>query len=124
MEIQLTPESLGKLNLTVVAKDGNITASITAQNDTVKAIIESQLIQLKEALNNQGLKVTEVEVTVAGQAFDQNLEGNNEGSQNGQTNNRRKFRGIDELVADVSETDENIVRQMMEQEGNSFNYTA
>ena len=124
MEIQLTPESLGKLNLTVVAKDGNITASITAQNDTVKAIIESQLIQLKEALNNQGLKVTEVEVTVAGQAFDQNLEGNNEGSQNGQTNNRRKFRGIDELVADVSETDENIVRQMMEQEGNSVNFTA
>ena len=61
MEIQLTPESLGKLNLTVVAKDGNITASITAQNDTVKAIIESQLIQLKEALNNQGLKVADVE---------------------------------------------------------------
>ena len=124
MEIQLTPESLGKLNLTVVAKDGNITASITAQNDTVKAIIESQLIQLKEALNNQGLKVTEVEVTVAGQAFDQNFEGNNDGSQNGQTNNRRKFRGIDELVADVSENNENIVREMMEQEGNSVNFTA
>ena len=124
MEIQLTPESLGKLNLTVVAKDGNITASITAQNDTVKAIIESQLIQLKEALNNQGLKVTEVEVTVAGQAFDQNLEGNNDGSQNGQTNNRRKFRGIDELVADVTETNENIVKEMMEQEGNSVNFTA
>lgn len=124
MEIQLTPESLGKLNLTVVAKDGNITASITAQNDTVKAIIESQLIQLKEALNNQGLKVADVEVTVAGQMFDQNFEGNNEGSQNGQTNNRRRFRGIDDLVADVSETDETIVRQMMEQEGNSVNFTA
>lgn len=124
MEIQLTPESLGKLNLTVVAKDGNITASITAQNDTVKAIIESQLIQLKEALNNQGLKVADVEVTVAGQMFDQKFEGNNEGSQNGQTNNRRRFRGIDDLVADVSETDETIVRQMMEQEGNSVNFTA
>ena len=97
---------------------------ITAQNDTVKAIIESQLIQLKEALNNQGLKVADVEVTVAGQMFDQNFEGNKESSQNGQTNNRRRFRGIDDLVADVSETDETIVRQMMEQEGNSVNFTA
>ena len=124
MEIQLTPESLGKLNLTVMTKDGNITASITAQNDTVKAIIESQLIQLKEALNNQGLKVADVEVTVAGQMFDQNFEGNSESSQNGQANNRRRFKGIDDLVADVSETDETIVRQMMEQEGNSVNFRA
>lgn len=124
MELQLTPESLGKINLTVVAKDGNITASITAQNDTVKAIIESQLIQLKEALNNQGLKVTDVEVTVAGQAFDQNFEGNNDNAQNGQAGGRRKFRGIDELVADVSEIDDSIVSQMMEQEGSSVNFKA
>ena len=124
MELQLTPESLGKINLTVVAKDGNITASITAQNDVVKAVIESQLIELKEALNNQGLKVTDVEVTVAGQSFDQNFEGNNDNTQNGNTNNRRKFREIDELMTDVSEIDETIIKEMMEQEGNSVNFTA
>lgn len=124
MELQLTPESLGKINLTVVAKEGNITASITAQNDTVKAVIESQIIQLKEALNNQGLKVTEVEVTVAGQAFDQNFDGNGDNAQNGQTNNRRRFRGIDDLATDVSEMEDSIIKEMMEQEGNSVNFRA
>ena len=124
MELQLTPESLGKINLTVVAKEGNITASITAQNDTVKAIIESQIIQLKEALNNQGLKVTEVEVTVAGQAFDQNFEGNGDNTQNGQTNNHRRFREIDDLATDVSEMEDSIIKEMMEQEGNSVNFRA
>ncbi len=124
MELQLTPESLGKINLTVVAREGNITASITAQNDTVKAIIESQIIQLKEALNNQGLKVSEVEVTVAGQAFNQNFDGNGENAQNGQSSNRRRFRGIDDLATDVSETEDSIIRQMMEQDGNSVNFRA
>lgn len=124
MEIQLTPENLGKINLTIAAKDGVITASITTANEAVKAIIESQLVQLKEAMNNQGLKVEDVEVTVANQAFDQNAE--NSGGDNGaqSRNTSRKFRGIDELSQDNTEQEDSIINQMMEANGNSVNLRA
>lgn len=125
MEIQLTPENLGKINLSVAAsKDGVITATITAQNEAVKAVIESQLVQLREALNNQGLKVTDVEVTIAGQAFDRNAENNNGNGTQKQRSNR-KFREIDEISGDVIEAvDETILEQMMEADGNSLNLKA
>ena len=103
IEIQLTPESLGKINLSVVAKDGIITASITAQNETVKNAIESQLVQLKEQLNNQGLKVESVEVTVASRGFENSMDKNDGTDENNtKSNARRKFRGIDELTDEES----------------------
>lgn len=124
MELQLTPENLGKINLSVASKDGIITATITTQNEAVKAIVESQIIQLREALNNQGLKVTDVEVIVAGQAFNRNDENNN-GKNAPKQHSHRKFRGIDELSGDSVEViDDSILEQMMEADGNSLNLKA
>ena len=124
MEIQLTPENLGKINLSVASKDGIITATITTQNEAVKAIVESQLIQLKEALNNQGLKVNDVEVTIAGQAFDRNAENDN-GKDAPRQNTHRRFKGIDEISTESIESiDESILEQMMEADGNSLNLKA
>lgn len=124
MEIQLTPENLGKINLTVAAKDGVITASIITANETVKAIVESQLVQLKETMNNQGLKVEDVEVTVANQAFDQNAE--NSGGDNGaqSRNTHRRFRSVEEISRNDTEPEDSIVNQMMEADGNSVNLRA
>lgn len=104
MEIQLTPENLGKLSLTVAAKDGVITASITAQNEAVKSAIENQLFMLKDTLNEQGLKVESVEVTVASHEFDANFmnNGKNETDDQTKSNARRRFRGIDELLDEES----------------------
>lgn len=107
LEINLNPENLGKLNLMVVAKDGVITASITAQNEAVKNAIENQVAMLKEQLNNQGLKVQEVEVTVASHGFDANMgNGENNGDTNTRSNARRRFRGIDEISDDDNLTNE------------------
>ncbi len=124
MEIQLTPENLGKINLTVAAKDGVITASITTANEAVKAVIESQLVQLREAMNNQGLKVENVEVTVANQAFDQNAD--NAKSDNGaqSRNTHRRFRGVEEVSQDDIEPEDSIINKMMEADGNSVNLKA
>lgn len=79
IEIQLNPESLGKINLMVSAKNGVITAEIATQNEQVKRAIESQMTTLKENLESQGIKVDAVEVTVQSHAFEsgQNLQGNN-----------------------------------------------
>lgn len=124
MELQLTPENLGKINLTVVAKDGQITASITAQNDLVKAVIESQLIQLKETLANQGLKVTDVEVTVANQEFNRNFDDNNGNAKEQKSNAHKKFRGIDELSDAGKDFEESVIDRIIESEGSSVNFRA
>lgn len=100
IEIQLTPEHLGKINLSVVANNGVMTASITTQNETVKAVIESQLVQLKEQLNNQGIKVQDVEVTVASHGFDANMNENGSNNNDSRPHAGRRFRGINEIPSD------------------------
>ena len=124
MELQLTPENLGKINLTVVAKDGQITASITAQNDVVKAVIESQLIQLKETLASQGLKVTDVEVTVANQGFNRSFDDNNGNAKEQKSNAHKKFRGIEELLDVDNGFEETVMDRIIESEGSSVNFRA
>ncbi len=125
MEIQLTPENLGRINLNVASKNGVITATITTQNESVRAVIENQLIQLKESLNNQGLKVQDVEVTIASQGFSMNQDKASEdtGRENGQKT-RRSFRTDNELPANDMIISEIAERQLMEANGNSVSYTA
>lgn len=72
MELQLNPEHLGKVNLTVSSKDGVMSAHFVVQNDLAKEAVESQMITLKETLAQQGIKVETIEVTVASYSFEQN----------------------------------------------------
>lgn len=71
MELQLNPEHLGRVNLTISSKEGVVTAHFAVQNDLAKEAIESQLITLKDTLAQQGIKVESIEVTVASYTFDQ-----------------------------------------------------
>lgn len=79
IEVMLNPENLGKVHIAVTARQGVITAQLTAQNEQVKAALENQMTALKEHFNNQGVKVEAVEITVQSHGFEsqQNLEGNN-----------------------------------------------
>lgn len=125
MELQLNPENLGKINLNVATRNGVLTATITAQNEAVKGIIESQIVQLKESLDNQGLKVQSVEVAVANHGF--NLGENNAGQEqnNGHGTHRRRHSGnFDELSEDDGETPDILEQRIMEADGSSVNYTA
>lgn len=94
MEIQLNPENLGKLQLTVTSKDGVMTAQLNTSNQVVKEVIESQMQLLKDNLNNQGLKVDAIEVTVSNFSLTSD---NNHASYDGQAGSdsgkRRFFRG-------------------------------
>jgi flagellar hook-length control protein FliK len=63
MVIKLHPDHLGELTLKVsVSAGGAINASFHSDNAQVRAIIENTLVQLKQELNNQGLKVDNVDV--------------------------------------------------------------
>ncbi len=94
MELQLNPDSLGTVNINITSKAGVITAQFLTQNETVKAAIESQIVQLKNSFEEQGLKVEAVEVTVASHSFERNLNGDGNGQQQTQDGKKKGNRKV------------------------------
>lgn len=121
IELQLNPENLGKVQVSVVEKNGVLTAEFKAANQVVKEVLESQMHVFKENLNNQGLKVEAVEVTVSN--FDFNQNGSAATTEENNQNSKRPFYFHQAQDVTGKESD-NIVQSMMELEGNSINYTA
>lgn len=136
LEMQLNPESLGRLFLTVTEKQGAVTAQIAASNEQVKEALQTQMVELRATLQAQGLKVEAVEVTVATHEFEQNLDGNT--SANGQLQQEQAERqasggasgrrnldrnSLDELSGLMSE-EEALVAQMMRDNGGTVDYIA
>ena len=130
MELQLHPASLGTVNVQIASTDGAITAQFTTQNETVRAVIETQLIQLKEQFEEQGIKVDAVEVTVAnheyGQQFSQdNAETDRKQGKSAKSTRRINLDEIDEEAELVEmEESERITVEMMQANGNTVDYTA
>lgn len=124
-EMQLNPEHLGKINLQVVAKDGVVTAQIATENAAVKEAIESQLVMLKESLINQGVQVEAVEVTIASHGFERNLDEQQKQNEEGQGNQKKRFRFdvMDNSDEELTQADM-IMRDMMLANGNQINYMA
>lgn len=108
IEVALTPEHLGRVNVTVASKDGILTASMVVQNEMVKNAIENQLTMLKTQFESQGIKVEQVEVTVASHEFNSDMQGGTDDKNNTKSGARRKFRGIDELTDDSSDIIEDL----------------
>lgn len=70
MEVMLNPEHLGSVHITVTARNGIVSAQITAQNEQVKKALENQMVTLREQFESQGLKVDAVEITVMAHSFE------------------------------------------------------
>ena len=82
LEMQLHPASLGTLQIQLASKAGVVTANFIAQNETVKAALETQMIQLKEQFEEQGIRVESIEVTVQTHEFERNLDEQGRGRNN------------------------------------------
>ncbi len=94
VEMQLNPAHLGRLLINVTEQQGNLTARIETMNLAVKEALEAQIANLRSTLENAGMKVTEVEVTVASHEFERNLEeGNTQMQQEGQPGERENRQG-------------------------------
>lgn len=130
-QMQLNPEHLGTVGLNVTAKEGAVTAQFTTQNEAVKAVMEAQVMILKENLEQQGIKVEAVEVTVASHEFEQNLQqgdDSNRQMEEEQENLRKATRKIDlgEFASpeDLEALDEaeQVTVEMMQADGNMMDY--
>jgi len=64
MVIRLKPESLGKLTLRIIHERGEITAGFIAENEQVKAVIESNLRFLEDSLRKSGVELQSLAVSV------------------------------------------------------------
>ena len=131
MELQLHPASLGTVNVQIMAKEGGMTAHFITQNETVRAVIETQLIQLKNQFEEQGIKVDAVEVTVANHAYGQQFSQDNGEEQQEQARSgkgRRRMINLDQIEEDEAleemEESERIAVEMMQANGSTVDYTA
>ena len=131
MELQLHPASLGTVRVALAAKDGVITATFTAENEAVRAALETQMVALKQSFEEQGIKVEAVEVTVASHAFERNLSGEGNGNTNDETapDKKKGARRItlsdltDEILEEELSDEDRLVAEMMKQNGNTVDYT-
>lgn len=127
-EMQLYPEHLGKISLQIASKDGIVTAQIATETEMAKQALESQLITLKENLNQQGVKIEAVEVVIASHEFERNLDSQANGEKENKQNGNRQHRKIDFDIMQASEEEltpqEAIIREMMLANGNKINYMA
>ncbi len=131
IEMQLNPENLGKLYLQLTAKDGMVSARIVAQNEMVRAALENQVAELRESMEQSGVRVEAVEVTVGSHEFEKNLEQNarqqereaEEQEKSAKRNRRINLNDLDELSGVMTE-EESLVAQMMAEQGNSVDFSA
>ncbi len=128
MEIQLNPEKLGKVNLSVVSKNGQMTANFVTENEMAKTALESQMQQLKDTLQEQGLKVDAIEVSVSDFRFEQSSNKNDEQQRQPGSDKKKSPRKIDLSMLedgfdDLSEED-TIAAKVMIDNGNTVDYTA
>lgn len=125
LEIQLEPETLGKVGITITSKAGTITAQLVVQNEVAKEAIESQMASLKESFASQDIKVDAVEVTIASKEFEQNLDKGAGNSSEQNENKRRKHISTEELAeingttADKETSIDNVLKEM----GTTVNYS-
>lgn len=131
IEMQLNPENLGRVYVHLSAKEGTVNAQLTATNEVVKEALEAQIVTLKENLNQAGVKVDAVEITVSSHGFERNLEQDQsreeqEGEyQEAAAKQRRRninMSSMDELAGVMTE-EESLVAQMMRDNGNSVDMT-
>lgn len=129
INLQLTPESLGRMYINVSQKNSEISARIAVSNEAVKEALQTQMVNLKEALNNSGIRVNEVEITVASHEFERNLEQGaaNDSRQQESTNSYNGSNSSDSGIdSDMMQdrVEERLVTQIMRDNGNSVDFTA
>ena len=130
LELSLHPASLGNVAINLVSKSGVVTAQFSTETEAARAALESQIMVLRQNLEEQGVKIDAVEVTVSSHAFEQNLEQGNDRQSDAEAGEqerlRRATRKIDlgdfaGIPEDIDEADA-VTAQMMQADGNKMDY--
>ncbi|MDE6024476.1 MAG: flagellar hook-length control protein FliK [Lachnospiraceae bacterium] len=124
LELQLNPEHLGKVQISVSTRNGVMQAQIVTESEAARHAVEASIASLKETFDNKELKVDAIEVMVGTSDF---FNGNTEQQTNGE-NNRNTANVNSSILAGMADEDEESAEQleaeMMQVQGNTVSYTA
>ncbi len=118
IQMQLNPENLGRVNMTITSKGGVMTAQFIVENEVARETIESQMKTLIQSLNDQGLKVEELEVTTNSFSFDQQGFNQSEADKNPGSKKTFKTNFFSDDIEETSET------QAVLEDNNTVSYLA
>ena len=137
MDMQLNPQSLGRVNVSLHALEGaDMTARFIVQNEAVKAALESQMPQLIQRFEEQGIKVGEVQVAVGSHSYDENSDQSRSREDAGEEHEKKlnhigRMRRIQMDLSSMNEDDiealdeeDRLTAEIMALEGNTVNYRA
>ncbi|MBH0173078.1 flagellar hook-length control protein FliK [Fictibacillus sp. 23RED33] len=101
MQIRLTPEHLGNIEIQLIQKHGEITAKIIASSQGAKDALDSQLTQLKQAFTSQDIDFEKIDVFLNGdeQSFDFRDQSNQEFEDQQQTDESMSEEDISEHLS-------------------------
>lgn len=122
LELQLNPQHLGKVQISVSTKNGVMQAQIITENEAARHAIEANMAALKETFDNQGLKVDAVEVMVATYEFFGNGREQSKG-ENAQ-NARKAGTGNLGIADDEPEEEDALLQELLQANGNTVSYMA
>ncbi len=125
LTLQLNPENLGKVQVSVANKNGVMQAQIIAETEAAKHAIESSISLLKETFDNHELKVDAIEVMVASyEFFNENREGSFEENQEGKNTKKNVALNLNgDVDEEILTEDEQLQVTMMKAQGNSVSYS-
>ncbi len=72
MVIKLHPAELGELKIDIAVKNGSVKANFLAQSQHVQEILEKQMPKLREIMEQQGVTVDDILVTLDADSFSEN----------------------------------------------------
>ena len=135
IDMHLNPQSLGRVNVNLQAMDGGeVVARFTAQTEAVREALASQMPQLLQRFEEQGIKVNEVQVALAQEGFNQSRDnemrrGEQQNAQQAGIERAGRMRRVQmDLVnmtaEDIANLDEGerVEAEMMAAEGTTINY--
>lgn len=64
IRLQLEPEHLGRVRISLERGEGGMNARIAVENDAVRQIVDSNIASLRQGLEDQGIKLQGLEVSV------------------------------------------------------------
>ncbi len=125
MTLQLQPENLGKIALNLTSEHGVLTGHFVAESEVVKEAIEANLAQLKTQLQQQGLNINEIKITVGdSQAFFAGKEQQESQQQSMFKKQSKSSFRVSHVNGDIEEDDTESLSERMNDTSSSVEFSA
>lgn len=109
IKLSLKPQTLGNMTMDIQLDKGDVVAKILVDNHRTKEIIESNLVQLKDGLRENGMNIKTVEVEVGNNA---DFMGNQEKKFNFNQNNNKRFKNSNRIKMNNNYEDSIVVESV------------